>query len=138
MRLTNTKGDSMKAVKKFKVCPKCKGEGGFDAYLHVWNGRCYCCGGSGKLKTKQYEEFCNAVTFMDNIETTVIQWDNELEHHNYQIEARIARGHRVDPNRSGRWKAIEELEHQIDEARKYYVIYRDLIKKFNETVVFVN
>lgn len=31
------------------ACPRCKGEGKLDQYNHVAQGRCFKCGGEGKV-----------------------------------------------------------------------------------------
>lgn len=34
-------------------CPKCSGSGNLTAFGHIASGRCFTCGGAGKLETNQ-------------------------------------------------------------------------------------
>ena len=34
-----------------KTCPKCNGKGILNGFLHIKDGVCFCCGGSGKVKS---------------------------------------------------------------------------------------
>ena len=33
-----------------KTCPKCNGKGILNGFLHIKEGVCFCCGGTGKVK----------------------------------------------------------------------------------------
>ncbi len=36
-------------IKKAKTCHRCNGRGYLNAYKHIENGRCFKCGGGGRL-----------------------------------------------------------------------------------------
>lgn len=45
-----------------KDCPRCKGKGYLDAYLHIAHGICFKCGGNGKIEktfTNDFSQFQN-------------------------------------------------------------------------------
>jgi hypothetical protein len=123
------------AIKKFYVCPKCKGTGYFACYAHVWFGNCFLCGGSGRIKTGLYRKYTEAKLYLANIHNSIAAWDKELEYKNTRIESRKARNVPVHP---AAWTHIEEIEKMIIRARRYWIINKNLIKQYENRFKFVD